>query len=89
MRTAPLAVRRRAARAARGQGHAAERIREWAGRMEAMSYSMSSRYPVTVTHLPLVRCAVCRRTVAHRPGEASVMLTKHYEKAHPEMVGSD
>ena len=54
-----------------------------------MSYSMSSRYPVTVTHLPLVRCAVCRRTVAHRPGEASVMLTKHYEKAHPEMVGSD
>ena len=54
-----------------------------------MSYSMSSRYPVTVTHLPLVRCAVCRRTVAHRPGEASAMLTKHYEKAHPEMVGSD
>ena len=54
-----------------------------------MSYSMSSRYPVTVTQLPLVRCAVCRRTVAHRPGEASVMLTKHYEKAHPEMVGSD
>jgi hypothetical protein len=54
--------------------------------MEAMS---NSRYPVTVTHLPLVRCAVCRRTVAHRPGEASVTLTKHYEKAHPEMVGSD
>ena len=54
-----------------------------------MSKATSSRYPVTVTHLPLVRCAVCRRTVPHRPGEASVMLTKHYEKAHPEMVGSD
>jgi hypothetical protein len=55
-------------------------------KMEAMS---NSHYPVTVTQLPLVRCAVCRRTVAHRPGEASVVLTKHYEKAHPEMVGRD
>ena len=47
-----------------------------------------SRYPVAVTYLPLVRCAVCRRTVAHRPGQASVVLTKHYEQAHPEMAGS-
>ena len=54
-----------------------------------MSNSTPSRHPVTVTHLPLVRCAVCRRTVAHQPGEASVVLTKHYEKAHPEMVGGD
>jgi hypothetical protein len=45
-----------------------------------------SRHPVTVTQLPLVRCAVCRRTVAHRPGEASAVLTKHYQKAHPELV---
>jgi len=44
------------------------------------------RHPVTVTQLPLVRCAVCRRTVAHRPGEASAVLTKHYQKAHPELV---
>jgi hypothetical protein len=57
--------------------------------MEAMSNSTSARYPVTVTHLPVVRCAVCRRTVAHRPGEASVVLTRHYEKAHPELVGDD
>jgi hypothetical protein len=57
--------------------------------MESMSNSTPSRYPVTVTHLPLVRCAVCRRTVAHQPGEASVVLTKHYEKAHPEMAGGD
>ena len=54
-----------------------------------MSNSTPSRYPVTVTHLPLVRCAVCRRTIAHRSGQASVVLTKHYEKAHPEVIGSD
>lgn len=47
-----------------------------------------SRHPVEVTQLPLVRCAVCRRTVAHRPGEgeASAVLTRHYERAHPELV---
>ena len=54
-----------------------------------MSNPPSSRHPVTVTQLPLVRCAVCRRTVAHRPGQASVMLTRHYERAHPELVGDD
>lgn len=53
-----------------------------------MSDSSPARYPVTVTQLPLVRCAICRRTVAHRSGQASVMLTKHYEKAHPEVVRS-
>ena len=47
-----------------------------------------SRYPAAVTYIPLVRCALCRRTVTHRPGQAGVVLTKHYEKAHPEMVGS-
>jgi hypothetical protein len=64
---------------------------EWlpAGRMEPMSNSTPSRHPVTVTQLPLVRCAVCRRTVAHRPGQASSVLTKHYENAHPEMLGVD
>lgn len=57
--------------------------------MKGMTNFTSARHPVTVTHLPVVRCAVCRRTVAHRPGEASVVLTKHYQKAHPEMVGID
>ena len=61
----------------------------WTGTMETMSNSASSCYPITVTGLPLVRCAVCRRTIAHRPGDASVVLTKHYEKTHPEMVSSD
>lgn len=55
-----------------------------------MSNSAStSQYPVEVTYLPLVRCAVCRRTVAHRPGQASIVLTRHYEQAHPEMVSGD
>jgi len=57
--------------------------------MDPMSNSTSWRHPVTVTQLPLVRCAVCRRTVAHRPGQASIVLTKHYEKDHPEMLGVD
>jgi hypothetical protein len=60
-----------------------------AGRMEAMSNSTPSRYPVTVTQLPLVRCAVCQRTVAHQPGEAGAALTRHYAKAHPEIVDGD
>ena len=54
-----------------------------------MSNSNPSRHPVAVTHLPLARCAVCRRTVAHRPGKASIVLTEHYEKAHPDLVGSN
>ncbi|HEV7654258.1 MAG TPA: hypothetical protein VGP36_05915 [Mycobacteriales bacterium] len=45
--------------------------------------------PVETTYLPLVRCAVCSKTVAHRPGEASAVLTKHYRQAHPELVGAE
>jgi len=52
-----------------------------------MSYSATaSTSPVEVTYLPVVRCAVCRRTVAHRPGQASAVLTKHYQRAHPDML---
>lgn len=39
-------------------------------------------FPVTVTQLPVVRCAQCGRTIAHRPGQASSVLTDHYERAH-------
>ena len=56
--------------------------------MGAVSNSDPARYPVTVSRLPLVRCAVCRRTVAHQPGQASIVLTRHYEKAHPDLVGN-
>lgn len=38
--------------------------------------------PVTVTQLPIVRCAICGRTMAHRPGQASVVLTEHYADRH-------
>jgi hypothetical protein len=45
------------------------------------------RFPVTVTQLPVVRCEICRRTVAHRPGQASQALTEHYRREHPEALG--
>jgi hypothetical protein len=48
--------------------------------------SRARRYPVEVTHLPVVRCTICQRTVAYRPGQMSLVLTKHYERAHPEVL---
>jgi hypothetical protein len=47
----------------------------------------SRRFPVTVTHLPVVRCQVCQRTLAHQPGKASEVLTEHYRRSHPEKLG--
>jgi hypothetical protein len=44
-------------------------------------------FPVTVTQLPVTRCEICQRTVAYRPGEASVALTKHYELRHKDALG--
>jgi hypothetical protein len=52
--------------------------------MRVMDKSTSARFPVTVTRLPVVRCQICRQTVAYRPGQASVVLTEHYQRAHPE-----
>ena len=51
-----------------------------------MSKSPSRRYPVTVTHLPVIRCQICQRTVAYRPGTLSEVLTEHYRRAHPEVL---
>jgi hypothetical protein len=47
----------------------------------------SRRFPVTVTQLPVVRCQVCQRTVAHQPGKASEVLTEHYRREHPAKMG--
>ena len=44
------------------------------------------RFPVTVTRLPVLRCQICQRTIAHRPGQASVVLTEHYRRVHPESL---
>jgi hypothetical protein len=52
-----------------------------------MSKTSSTRFPVTVTRLPVVRCEICRRTVAYRPGQASAVLTEHYAKMHPGALG--
>ena len=46
-----------------------------------------SRFPVTVTQLPVTRCEICHRTVAYRPGRLSEILTEHYRRAHPEALG--
>jgi hypothetical protein len=51
-----------------------------------MSKTHSRRFPVTVTHLPLTRCQICRRTVAYRPGTLSQTMTEHYRRAHPEAL---
>jgi hypothetical protein len=42
---------------------------------------------VTVTQLPVTRCEICHRTVAYRPGRLSEVLTEHYRRAHPEVLG--
>lgn len=55
--------------------------------MEVMSKSSSRHFPVTVSHLPVTRCRICRRTVAYRPGKASEVLTEHYRRVHPEALG--
>jgi hypothetical protein len=52
-----------------------------------MTNKSSRRFPVTVTRLPTVRCQICERTIAHRPGKASEVLTEHYRQAHPEALG--
>ncbi len=46
------------------------------------------RFPVTVTQLPVLRCQICKRTIAHRPGQASAVLTEHYRRVHPESLDS-
>jgi len=55
--------------------------------MEVMSKPDSRRFPVTVTRLPLTRCQICHRTVAYRPGTLSEVLTEHYRRAHPGVLG--
>ena len=32
------------------------------------------------------RCEVCGRTLAYRPGQASAVLTQHYNRMHPEAL---
>jgi hypothetical protein len=51
-----------------------------------MKNSASTRFPVTVTHLPVMRCEICGKTVAYRPGQASAVLTGHYLRVHPEAL---
>jgi hypothetical protein len=41
---------------------------------------------VTISRLPVIRCQVCRRTMASRPGQASAVMTEHYRREHPEVL---
>jgi hypothetical protein len=36
---------------------------------------------------PVIRCQLCDRTLAYRPGNISEVLTEHYRRAHPEALG--
>jgi hypothetical protein len=40
--------------------------------------------PVSSTYLPVVRCALCPRTLPHqpRPGAAAAVLTEHQNRDH-------
>ena len=51
-----------------------------------MGSSRRVRHPVTVRQLPLVRCSVCQRTIPHEPGAAEEVLTRHYQREHPEVL---
>jgi hypothetical protein len=55
--------------------------------MEGDEYATFRRFPVTITHLPVIRCQLCNRTLAYRPGNISEVLTEHYRRAHPEALG--
>jgi hypothetical protein len=54
-----------------------------------MSKSESSRFPVTVSRLPVTRCEICGRSLAYRPGQASVVLTAHYTRMHPDALAGE
>jgi hypothetical protein len=43
-----------------------DRARRGLASWTPISNTKSFRHPVTVTHLPVVRCQICRRTVAYR-----------------------
>jgi hypothetical protein len=51
-----------------------------------MNRSNSRRFPVTVTQLPVIRCQICGSSIASRPGQASTVLTEHYQRVHPEVL---
>ena len=53
-----------------------------------MVRSKTRKFPVTVTQLPLVRCAICGRMLAHQKGAAAEALTVHYTRAHGDRIAT-
>jgi hypothetical protein len=60
----------------------------WHHGQQMSKRASSSRFPVTVTQLPVVRCQICKRTLPYRPGQTSAVLTSHYAEMHPEELGT-
>jgi hypothetical protein len=56
--------------------------------MNRMNKSDSRQFPVTVSRLPVIRCQLCRRTMALRDGNASAVMTEHYRREHPEVLAA-
>jgi hypothetical protein len=48
--------------------------------VEGDEYATFSRFPVTVTHLPVTRCQICDRAIVYRPGNIGEVLTQHYRR---------
>jgi hypothetical protein len=46
----------------------------------------TTAFTVTVRQLPTVRCDLCRQPLAHPPGQAGDILTKHYQRRLPGVV---
>jgi hypothetical protein len=55
--------------------------------MMVMSKPTRRTFPVTVTRLKMVRCTVCGRSVAQTGSAAGEVLTEHYRREHPELLG--
>jgi hypothetical protein len=53
-----------------------------------MSKTTRKTFPVTVTRLPVVRCQICGRSVAHPRLSAGDALTEHYRREHPEQLST-
>jgi hypothetical protein len=50
------------------------------------SHPRRRSFPVTVDQLPVVRCSLCGRTLAYRPGQVTTVLTMHYQREHPSAM---
>jgi hypothetical protein len=53
-----------------------------------MKTPSSRRFPVTVSHLPVIRCQICLGAVPYRPGKVNAVRTEHYRRVHLDASAS-